>query len=103
MIKVPRALPDPNAQWFDPKTGRLTKDAYDYWRDMDAAVRKLIAQGNPVLIAALAAASPANAGNYAFASNGRKNGETASHGTGVLVFSDGAHWIAVDTGATVAA
>lgn len=39
----------------------------------------------------------------AFASNGRKNGEGAGSGTGVLVFDDGVAWRAVDTGATVAA
>lgn len=103
MIKYPRALPDPNAQWFDPKSGRLTKEAYDYWRDMDAAVRKLIAFGVPGLVAGLPAPSAGNAGDYAFASDGRKNSETAGHGTGVLVFSDGSHWVAVDTGTPVAA
>jgi hypothetical protein len=39
----------------------------------------------------------------AYATNGRKNGEGAGAGTGVLVFYDGTNWIAVDTGQTVAA
>jgi hypothetical protein len=43
------------------------------------------------------------AGAVAFASNGRKNGEGAGAGTGVLVFHDGTAWRACDTGATVAA
>lgn len=43
------------------------------------------------------------AGDVAYATDGRKAGELASAGTGVLVFSDGTNWIAVDTGATVAA
>lgn len=43
------------------------------------------------------------AGDTAFASNGRKNGEGGGAGTGVLVFSDGSAWRACDTGATVAA
>jgi hypothetical protein len=43
------------------------------------------------------------AGRMAFASNGRKNGEGAGAGTGVLVFHDGTAWRACDTGATVAA
>ena len=43
------------------------------------------------------------AGSQAFASNGRKNGEGAGAGTGVLVFFDGTAWKACDTGATVAA
>lgn len=47
-------------------------------------------------------ASPSG-GEIAFASNGRKNGEGAGVGTGVLVFGDGTAWRACDTGATVAA
>lgn len=43
------------------------------------------------------------AGRTAYATNGRKAGESADNGTGVLVFDDGSNWIAVDTGATVAA
>ena len=45
----------------------------------------------------------ATAGAMAYASNGRKAGEGVGVGTGVLVFRDGSNWIAVDTGATVAA
>lgn len=43
------------------------------------------------------------AGRMAFATNGRKNGEGAASGTGVLIFDDGTAWRACDTGATVAA
>lgn len=43
------------------------------------------------------------AGSIAFASDGRKNGEGAGAGTGVMVFYDGTAWRACDTGATVAA
>lgn len=43
------------------------------------------------------------AGSVAFASDGRKNGEGAGSGTGVQVFHDGSDWIAVDSGAPVAA
>jgi hypothetical protein len=46
---------------------------------------------------------PIQAGSQVFASNGRKAGEGAGAGTGVLVFNDGSNWIACDTGATVAA
>lgn len=50
------------------------------------------------------AALPAGAaGDVAFTSNGRKNGEGAGAGTGVLVFHDGTAWRACDTGATAAA
>lgn len=43
------------------------------------------------------------AGRIAFATNGRKNGEGAGLGTGVLCFHDGTAWRACDTGATAAA
>lgn len=43
------------------------------------------------------------AGQVAFATDGRKNGEGSGNGSGVLVFSDGTNWCACDTGATVAA
>lgn len=50
------------------------------------------------------AALPASvAGQIAYATNGRKNGEAGGAGTGVLVFRDGTAWRACDTGATVAA
>jgi len=42
-------------------------------------------------------------GAAAFATDGRKAGEGVGSGTGVLCFSDGTNWIAVDSGATVAA
>jgi hypothetical protein len=45
----------------------------------------------------------ATAGQFAFASNGRKNGEGGGLGTGVICFYDGTAWRACDTGATVAA
>lgn len=51
----------------------------------------------------VAALPTATAGAMAYASNGRKAGEGVGVGTGVLVFRDGSNWIAVDTGATVAA
>lgn len=54
-------------------------------------------------VASLPAASTDIRGRIAFATNGRKNGEGAGSGTGVLVFCDGTAWRACDTGATVAA
>lgn len=58
----------------------------------------------PKLTTTTVAGLPAGAtGMLAFATNGRKNGEGAGNGTGVLVFFDGSNWIAVDTGATVSA
>lgn len=54
----------------------------------------------PVTVASLPTGA---AGSLAFASDGRKNGEGAGAGTGVLCFHDGTAWRACDTGATVAA
>jgi hypothetical protein len=51
----------------------------------------------------VAALPSGTAGQVAYASNGRKNGEGGGSGTGVLVFHDGTAWRACDTGATVAA
>lgn len=42
-------------------------------------------------------------GQQIYVTDGRKNGEGAGLGTGVVAFHDGSNWIAVDTGATVAA
>ena len=42
-------------------------------------------------------------GSTVFASDGRKNGEGAGAGTGVLCFYDGSNWIACDSGQTVQA
>lgn len=42
-------------------------------------------------------------GSVAFATDGRKNGETAGNGTGVLCFHDGSTWNAVDSGDAVEA
>jgi hypothetical protein len=47
--------------------------------------------------------SGAAVGSWAYATDGRKAGEGAGSGTGVMVFRDASNWIAVDTGATVAA
>lgn len=46
---------------------------------------------------------PTSGPNIAIASNGRKNGEGAGDGTGVLCFRVGTAWFAVDTGSTVQA
>jgi hypothetical protein len=45
----------------------------------------------------------ANTGRIIFCSDARKVAETAGNGTGNLLFSDGANWIRVDTGATATA
>ena len=42
-------------------------------------------------------------GRYAFATNGRKTGEGAGAGTGVLCYDDSVAWRRVDDGTTVAA
>lgn len=63
-----------------------------------------IGDGAPVAPSYTVAGLPTGAaGRQAFATNGRKNGEGAGAGTGVLVFHDGTAWRACDTGATVSA
>lgn len=42
MIRVPQRLPDPTSAWFDPNTGRPTNAVYQYFRELDQAVRALI-------------------------------------------------------------
>lgn len=58
---------------------------------------------NKLLVKTVATLPTGSAGDIAYASDGRKAGEGAGLGTGVLVFKDGSNWIACDTGATVAA
>lgn len=43
------------------------------------------------------------AGDVAYATDGRKAAEGVGAGTGTLVFHDGTNWIRVDTGATAVA
>lgn len=54
-----------------------------------------------VAVASLGAATTAN--KVRWATDGRKVGEGAAAGTGVLCISNGTNWIAYDSGATVAA
>lgn len=98
--KLPQKLLDVNSQWFVPGTGRPTAEFYRYMTDVDRVIRAFVAMGTPTLVADLPAGT---AGDVAFASNGRANGEASGHGTGVLVFNDGIAWRACDTGVTVAA
>jgi hypothetical protein len=81
-------------QWFTSGTERM--------RMTSASVKASVPFEAPsYTVAGLPVAT--TAGRVAYASNGRKNGEGAAAGTGVLVFSDGTAWRACDTGATVAA
>ncbi len=74
------------------KTGQRILDAL-LQQDVDLTVAQLQALNSKRL----------RRGMRAFARNGRKNGEGAGVGTGVLAFYDGTNWIACDTGATLAA
>jgi hypothetical protein len=67
---------------------------------VDGTLKAAVVQLGSYTVAGLPAGT---AGDIAYASNGRKAGEGAGVGTGVLVFKDGSNWIAVDTGAAVAA
>lgn len=46
MIKAPQRLPDPTAAWVDIKTGRPTREFYQYMRELDQAARELITKSN---------------------------------------------------------
>ena len=58
---------------------------------------------NPITFANLPTASADNEGYIYYVSDALKASETATNGTGNLVFSDGSNWIRVDTGATATA
>jgi len=79
-----------------------------YWETLASAIEAaaaVLAGNSPVasMTVAQLPSPPSQAGLIAYASDGRKNGEGAGLGTGVLVFSDATAWRACDTGATVAA
>lgn len=57
----------------------------------------------PIKVASLAVISPLDVGMTAYVSDGRKAGQGAGAGTGVLVFYDGTNWCACDTGQPVSA
>jgi hypothetical protein len=66
----------------------------------------LFTLGGPVRVGRFTVASlptPGTAGRVAFATNGRKPGEGAGAGTGVVVSDDGTNWIASGTGLAVTA
>lgn len=71
----------------------VVKQSGDVWAN-------LVAPG--VYTVATLPAAPAKV-SFAFASNGLKPGETASHGTGVPVFWDGSKWCSFCSGAPVQA
>lgn len=41
VTKPPKQLPSPQAQWFDPQTGKPTPIYYEYQKSMDALIRAL--------------------------------------------------------------
>ena len=107
MIKLQRLTP--NLSIVDISGGKPVPVFMRYWADVASAVETIWAliTNGPLPIISVAVADlpspPSQAGLVAYASDGRKNGEGAGAGTGVLVFSDATAWRACDTGATVAA
>jgi hypothetical protein len=93
-----------------PNFGSFSDPALNVFaRTLEQAFRQMAARGainltrlnfEPMLVATLPARSLP--GDVAYAGDGRKNGEGAGAGTGVLVFFDGNNWIACDSGQTVA-
>lgn len=54
-----------------------------------------LVRGPNYTVGSLPAVNATYPGRVAFASNGRKGGETAGNGTGVLVYDDGTAWRSV--------
>lgn len=104
MIRLPQRLPDPTAPWVTKNGAPERNSFYQYMREVDQAMREMLgtinALTNPVLFADLPAGTE---GQIIYVSNGRKAGQGAGLGTGNLAFHDGSTWIAVDTGAPLAA
>ena len=99
-----------NFKWGNTSQGTLTYTGSDAYIDSAGSLylrpsgASVIATRPVRLPSYTVAGLPAGStGDTAYASNGRKNGEGAGLGTGVLVFKDGTAWRACDTGATVAA
>lgn len=46
MIRKPQRLPDPTSAWVDPQTGRPTNAVYQYFRELDQAIRELVDKAN---------------------------------------------------------
>lgn len=42
MIKIPQRLPDPKIPVLDPRTGKMDTAWYQYFREIDDRVRKII-------------------------------------------------------------
>lgn len=108
--KEPRELdsrdaPGPLRTWSD--LWRWVKDVTEWMNRLLTALRSSITTDGDIVLLARAVAdlgTPSRAGLLRYASDGRKNGEGAGLGTGVLVFSDSTLvWKACDTGQTVAA
>lgn len=102
-IRTPQSVPLHNARWIK-SDGSPDQTFYQYINDLDKTVRLLITSmaryADNVAFADLPAGSE---GDIIYVTDGRKGGEGPGLGTGVLCFKDGSAWIAVDTGAAVAA
>jgi len=71
--------------------------------DGSTGIGQLDARATNYTTSSLPASSAATKGRVAFASDGRKNGEGAAAGTGVLCYDDGTAWRRVSDDTTVAA
>ena len=89
-------IPRHDVPLVDASTGAMNPDWYRVFKALE------MFQAPSFTVAGLPESS--GSARIAFASDGRKNGEAADAGTGVLVFRDASGvWCAVDTGAAVAA
>ena len=91
---MPRPLPTDRVP-LDPRTGRWKLIWYDFLESLVNSPIAFPVAGLPV---------SAKAGTVYYASDGRKPGEGAGSGTGVLVYFDSTEtWISVHSGVAVTA
>ena len=93
------------------QTGKATREFARYWEAICAAIdARLKVDGSSPMTGPLVLAQyefadlpTVEEGALIYVTDGRKAGEGAGSGTGVMAFGDGTNWIACDTGAAVAA
>ncbi len=84
-------IPADNAP-LDPKTGRLKAPWFSFLSSVASSTKVYTVATLP---------TSAKPGMILHTSDGRKPSEGAGHGSGMLVFFDGANWISVSSGAEV--
>ena len=87
MIRLPQRLPDPTVRWWE-QNGTLSREAYQYQKELDQSVRSLIRPAFPVPTPSFAVASLPDAALY----TGAMIFVSDEAGGAVTAFSDGTNW-----------